>query len=281
MSEKVRVAAARGLNVRARPTVASRRVGALPFGTVVTVHERRGAWGGVLAPLVGWIHLGYTVPAESTPGTWLEQEAVDLSKWNRVTELFWHSARPWVLILKATQGMLILDPRFGERWARARFEGWPVWAYHFYDPRYPGYAQAAVFLRTTGLRDDERAVLDLEWHPPEGKSSWAGREVLEFVRAIEEVTGKPPVIYTRRDVWMAYFGDSEDAWAEEHGWPLWVADHRDHRPVSAPLAVPGWNRWALWQYTHTGQWPGVAGHVDRSRVAKWFAEGERERATSD
>jgi len=271
MADKVRVTARRGLNVRVGPGTRHRRVGALPFGAVVTVVDRRGEWGAILAPLVGWIHLGYTEPVEdeeSAPGDWLDQEAVDLSKWNRLTDLFWASARPWVLVLKATQGMLILDPRFGERWARARFQGWPVWAYHFYDPRYPGYAQAAVFLRTTGLRDDERAVLDLEWYPPEGKEAWAAKEVREFIRAIEEVTGKAPVIYTRRDVWVRYFGE-EGAPDINARCPLWVADYRG---APAPLAVPGWERPAMWQYTERGRWPGVAGNVDRSRVARWFAE---------
>jgi len=274
MADKVRVTARRGLNVREKPSASSRKVGALPYGAVVTVHERKGVWGGIWqGALAGWIHLGYTEPVDDAPPVhdWLDSEAVDLSLWNRVGALFWRSMRPWVLILKATQGLGILDPTFGERWARARFLGWPVWAYHFYDPRLPGEAQAEVFLRVAGLQKGERAVLDLEWVPDYGKLTWAANEVEAWLRAVETATGSPPVVYTRRDVWMAYFGNSEDAWAERRGWPLWVADYR--HGVSKPLAVPGWSKWALWQYTGSGSWPGVAGQVDRSRVALWFAEG--------
>jgi len=283
MSERVRVTAGRGLNVREGPGTRYRRVGALPYGAVVTVHERKGVWGGIWqGALAGWIHLGYTEPVDDAPPVhdWLDSEAVDLSLWNKVAPLFWASARPWELTLKATQGIHILDPFFGERWARARFLDWPRRAYHFYDPAFPGEAQAEVFLRVAGLQQDEGVMLDVEWIAPHDRLTWAANEIETWLRVVEDATGKPPVVYTRRDVWMAYFGNSEDAWAERRGWPLWVADYR--QGVSKPLAVPGWSKWALWQYTGSGSWPGVAGHVDRSRVARWFAnevftasEGER------
>ena len=269
--DKVRVTARRGLNVRERPETQYRKVGALPYGAVVTVTERRGVWGGVwVNGTAGWIHLGYTEPVEDeTPSEWLDDDAVDLSLWNDVSRLFWRAKRPWVTIVKATQGVDILDPTFGGRWARLRWLDWPRWAYHFYDPHLPGVAQVEGFLRVAGLQQGERAALDLEWYPPRGKATWAANEVEAWLQAVEDATGTPPVVYTRWDVWTAYFGRSEEAWAEARGWPLWVADYRG---ASEPLAVPGWSRWALWQYTGSGSWPGVAGHVDRSRVARWFAE---------
>lgn len=271
MSRKVRVTAARGLNVRERPTVWSRRVGALPSGAVVSVVREEGTWGAILAPLVGWIHLGYTEPVdEPQDAYWLDDEAIDLSRWNRVEPLFWRAQRPWATVVKATQGINILDPCFGERWARLRFQGWRRWAYHFYDPAYGGKTQAVVFLRVTGLQGDERAVLDLEWYPPKGERTWAAGEVRRWIDLVERATGKPPVIYTRRDVWVAYFGEDGDSEISARC-PLWVADYRQ---VGEPLAVPGWDRVAMWQYTSRGRWPGVAGNVDRNRVARWFAEQE-------
>jgi len=275
MATKVRVTASRGLNVREGPGTQYRRVSALPFGTVVTVLQRSGVWGKIQTP-AGWIHLGYTEPVEDEPpadGFWLDgEEAIDLSLWNKLAPDFWRGAKPWALILKATQGLTILDPRFGERWARARFQAWSVWAYHFYDPSYPGYAQAGKFLRVTGLQDGERAALDLEWYPPEGKQAWAAREVREWIRAVEDVTGKPPVIYTRRDVWVAFFGEDGDADISQRCPLVWVADYREG--VTMPLSVPGWDKPAMWQYTCTARWPGVAGNVDRSKIARWFAEQE-------
>ena len=272
MAERVRVTAGRGLNVREGPGTQYRKVGALPYGAVVTVTERRGVWGGVwVNGTARWIHLGYTEPVDDAPPEhdWLDDEVVDLSLWNKVEPLFWRSKRPWVTVVKATQGLSILDPTFGERWVRLRWLDWPRWAYHFYDPQFPGEAQAEGFLRVTGLREGERAVLDLERIPAHERLAWAANEVEAWLQAVEDATGAPPVVYTRRDVWTAYFGRSEEAWAEAKGWPLWVADYRG---ASEPLAVPGWKRWALWQYTGSGSWPGVAGHVDRSRVARWFAD---------
>ena len=273
VTTKVRVTARNGLHVRERPTtILSRVVGALPFGAVVDIVQRRGVWGVILTPLRGWIHLGYTEPVSAPPaGDWLDDEAVDLSLWNRLTGLFWRSHRPWVLTLKATQGVTILDPRFGERWARARFLGWRRWAYHFYDPAHRGGAQAAVFLRVTGLEPGERGVIDLEWYPPEGSEKRAAQEVRDWLWAVADATGVSPVIYTRRDVWVRYFGEDGDAEIAARCPLVWPADYRN---VEAPLAVPGWERPALWQYTSHGRWPGVAGRVDRSRVARWFAEQE-------
>ncbi len=273
--DKVRVTAGRGLNVREGPGTQYRKVGALPYGAVVEIVERRGVWGGVWkGALAGWIHTGYTEPVEEAPPAdafWLDgDEAVDLSLWNRLAPDFWRGMKPWALILKATQGMNILDPRFGERWVRARFQAWRVWAYHFYDPRYPGGTQAALFLRVAGLQQDEQAALDLEWYPPEGEEAWAAKEVREFIRAVEDATGKPPVIYTRRDVWVRYFGEAGDPEISARCPLVWVADYR--HGVTMPLSVPGWDKPAMWQYTGSGSWPGVAGHVDRSRVARWFAE---------
>jgi len=272
MADKVQVTARRGLNVREGPGTQYRRVSALPFGAVVTVLQRSGMWGKIQTP-AGWIHLGYTEPVEDAlpERDWLDDEAVDLSLWNKVETLFWRSKRPWVTIVKATQGVGILDPTFGERWAQLRWRDWPRWAYHFYDPQLPGEAQADVFLRVTGLQQGERAALDLEWIAPYNKLTWAAGEVLAWLRAVEDATGVPPVVYTRGDVWAAYFGHSDESWAEERGWPLWIADYRG---TEEPLMVPGWTRWALWQYTSTGRWPGVSGNVDLSRVARWFAEQE-------
>jgi len=270
MADKVRVTAARGLNVREGPGTQHKRVGALPHGQVVEVIERRGVWGEIRSPVAGWIHLGYTEAVDDEPGEWVNAHAVDLSLWNRVTGLFWATARPWVLILKATQGVHILDPRFGERWARARFLDWRRWAYHFYDPRFDGLVQAAVFVRVTGVQRGERAMLDLEWYPPEGKQAWAANQVQVWIDAVEETSGKAPVIYTRKDVWEAYFGAQGDAEIAARC-PLMVADYRG---ADEPLMVPGWERVALWQYTSRGRWPGVSGRVDLSRVARWFDEQE-------
>ena len=277
MAERVRVIATRGLNVRTGAGTQYARVGALPYGAVATVVSRSGVWGEISAPLEGWIHLGYTEPVGAPPPdeegeAYIETPAVDLSLWNRVDSLFWATARPWVTILKATQGVSILDPHFGERWVRARFLDWPRWSYHFYDPAVPGEDQAEVFLRVSGIQQGERAVLDLEWIAPYDELTWAADGVDAWLSLVEQATGTPPVVYTRRDVWMAYFGDASHPWAEERGWPLWIADYRG---TEEPLMVPGWTRWALWQYTSTGRWPGVAGNVDLSRVAKWFDSQER------
>jgi len=265
---KMRVSAQVGLNVRRGPGVWYGRVGALAFGTVVEVRKRHGVWGRIEQPIPGWVHTGYLVPVrEDVNSDWLAQEGLDISSWQRrITSTFWASAQPWIVIHKATQGTRILDPRFGERWALLRWYGWRRGGYHFFDPDVSGLEQAKVFLRVTGIQNDEYAALDFEWRPKQRDRAWVRRQVRDWLHAVEDVIGDRSriLIYTGKYIWDEVIGETD--WAMDY--PLWIAAHG----ATAPALPQGWRRWALWQYTSKGTWPGISGRVDRNRIAKWFGE---------
>lgn len=265
---KVVVTAERGLNVRSCAGVTCRRVGALPRGTVVEVLERRGVWGRIASPLKGWLHTGYTRPVGENGGgesNWLPVDALDMSYYQRrLGGAFWNGApRPWMVILKATQGLRILDARFGERWARLRFAGWRRAAYHFYEPDAPGLMQAKVFWEVTGAQPGELLALDFERFPEGMAKATVVKGVRDFLAYLADKSGSAPPIYTSAYVWNSVIGETD--WARQY--PLWVAHYTTAAAPSLPL---GWERWALWQYG-AGYWPGVSGKVDRNRVHRGFA----------
>lgn len=264
---KVIVTAQRGLNVRSCSSIACKRVGVLPHGTIVDVLERHGVWGRIAAPVTGWLHMGYTRPVHDDEASWLPVDALDMSHYQRrLSNLFWNGAvRPWMVILKATQGTFILDSRFGERWARLRWAGWRRAAYHFYDPDVSGLEQAKAFWRVASTQPGELLALDFERFPQTWSHGRVRREVKDFLTYLEDKSGSRPLIYTRADVWDGVMG--ADAWHRDY--TLWVAHYS--QTAETPLLPVAWDQWALWQYG-IGRWPGVSGKVDRNRVHKDFAE---------
>ncbi len=269
---KVEVTAERGLNVRACAGVTCKRVGALPHGTVVDVLERRGVWGRIAAPVSGWIHTGYTRPVgDGDEQAWLPVDALDISHYQRrLSSAFWNGAvRPWMVILKATQGLRILDPRFGERWARLRWENWRRGAYHFYEPDAPGLPQAKVFWNVVGTQPGEVLALDFEWFPEGMANATVVKGVRDFLAYLADKSGAAPLVYTSAYVWNRVIGETD--WAQQY--PLWVAHYTT---AEQPMLPAGWHSWALWQYG-AAPWPGVSGKVDRNRVHRDFAEAYAER----
>ncbi|MCE9572386.1 MAG: FG-GAP-like repeat-containing protein [Deltaproteobacteria bacterium] len=200
-------------------------------------------------------------------------EGVDVSDGQGAID--WAAARgagiEWAAI-KATQGTYNTQATFAANWQHARAAGVLRGAYHFFDPREDGVAQAQHFLAVVGplAADDLPPMLDLEC--PDGNSAclgWAGgtgatpaglirQRVIAFLDTVEQATGKRPIVYT----FNAYFSSNGVDTTGLDRWPLWIA-----YPVSggcfqfpAPWAQP-----AMWQWSWTGQVPGIAGGVDRDR----------------
>lgn len=155
--------------------------------------------------------------------------------------------------VKATEGEGFVDTLLPAHVAAARAAGVKVGAYHFLRPR-PG--------RTGGAEADDfvrqlRAVAPLDLRPAcdvEVTSlSPAATEIYveQFLDAVQAATGDRPLIYT-----YPYF---IHPWRSAHEAGLWIADYRGRK---AP-EIPGpWPRWLIWQYSSSGQVPGVGGHCD-------------------
>lgn len=177
------------------------------------------------------------------------------------------------------------DPYYLRNYKLARGEGLRVGAYHRAFASDPGTevdgiasakldarAEANVFADTVGqLRGrDLLPVLDLE-------TPFTGLDELElraWVKAwlarVERRLGARPIIYTNNSSWQATGDTTRFALA---GHPLWVANF----DVPSPL-VPAddWagQSWTIWQYTSSGGVPGIAGNVDKNKLARGFGRIE-------
>ena len=169
---------------------------------------------------------------------------------------------------KCTEGTTYTDPRFKENWEGIGAAGLLRGAYHFYDSTSEGTAQAEHFLQVMGAitTNDMAPMLDLEVFKASSVSEYQG-EVLNFLKTVEQATGRKPIIYTAPS-----FGDrylNVPAFGE---YPLWIAEYG----VEAPRVPEAWKSegksWNIWQNNSKASVPGINGNVDHD-IFKGNLEG--------
>jgi lysozyme len=194
----------------------------------------------------------------------LQVQGIDASRYQGTID--WAAAKRagvTFAMLKATEGGDVADSAYLENAAAARRAGIRVGAYHFYYFCTPPAQQAAWFIaHVPAHTGDLPPILDIEWNhasrtcnrEPDGPEVRA--EVQTFLDILTRHYGQRPVIYTTPDFWrqtqLAALGN-EDFWLRS------VAGHPSQ-------TLPG-ARWTFWQYTGTGQVPGVRGPVDLNAFA--------------
>jgi lysozyme len=201
-------------------------------------------------------------------------EGVDVSEaqgfvdWDAV-----HAAGVDFAIIKATQGTYDTQSTFADDWAGAQAAGVIRSAYHFFDPTEDGVAQAQHFLAVVGTLGpaDLPATLDIECPTGSADTTCLGTgrsdaasatdiatRMWDFIHAVEQATGKKPLIYT----YGSYFASNGIDTTGLGAYPLYVAD-----PVAGSCfdVLSPWSSAVLWQYSFTGSVPGIADAVDRDR----------------
>jgi GH25 family lysozyme M1 (1,4-beta-N-acetylmuramidase) len=150
------------------------------------------------------------------------------------------------VLMKATQDIDFIDPRFPTNLARARAAGLAVGAYHFFDYTLDGRSQADHFLDRVeaagGIDDALPPVVDVECWGPIGASIHAvsTARLRDFVERVYERTGRLPMVYTSVFMWREVVGNAEGF----EDLPLWAACWGCDEP---PSLAPGWDDWAFWQ----------------------------------
>ncbi|KAA2238160.1 glycoside hydrolase family 25 protein [Salinarimonas soli] len=203
---------------------------------------------------------------------------IDISRWQ--SEIDWdavRSAGTQFVFMKATEGGDHIDPKFRENWAGARAAGIPRGAYHFVFWCRPAHEQAEWFKANVPNDPDALPpVLDVEWNghsrtcPKTLPRETAQEKIRILLRAMEEHTGKRPIIYTD----ITFHRDVFEGTTEFDTYPFWlrsVAAETHQRYVG--------RRWTFWQYTTTGRVPGIRGDVDRNAFYGSTAEWRRFLAT--
>jgi lysozyme len=187
---------------------------------------------------------------------------IDVSHWQGAID--WRAVEAGGIAFafaKATEGATHTDPAFAANWAGMGGTRIIRGAYHFFRPQTDPAAQAAHFLRTVQLgASDLPPALDVEVTDGVDRATLVGR-VLAWLDAVEQGTGKRPIVYTYQN-----FHDTHLA-GSLAGYPLWIA-----RYGGTPPSVPGWR---FWQYSDAGSVSGIPAAVDLD----WFNGSEAELRT--
>jgi lysozyme len=154
--------------------------------------------------------------------------------------------------IKATEGIDFRDTRFGENWAQARAQGLLTGAYHFFTFCSPGLAQAENFL-AVAPREARTLPLAVDVEFTGNCQGWTNideirQELLIFEEHVRAHVGYAPLLYTTEDVRL------ELVPADLHAHGYWVRSLWGQPSDEI--------RWHFWQYSDTGNVPGVSGEVD-------------------
>lgn len=158
-------------------------------------------------------------------------------------------------LIKATEGLGYVDPKFSQNTKAANGVKIPVGFYHYAHPeKNKALDEARMFVNATkGYQAQLPYVLDLEG----SEAAAIDRAILSlwaytFMKEVQRLTGANVMLYTG-----AYFArDQLNNILSE--FPLWIA----HYGSETPLTNDTWKDWTFFQYTSSGSIPGIIGNVD-------------------
>lgn len=204
---------------------------------------------------------------------------IDVSKFQ--TTVDWQTAQAngvSFAFIKATEGGDQIDPLFSQHWRGAARAGVPRGAYHFFYHCRPAIEQARWFIANVPRSPKALPpVLDMEWTPTSptcrirNSPEYIRSEAQIFIAALQSHYGQRPILYTAID----FFQDNE-LWRVQ-GADFWLRSVAAH-----PSDLYAGQKWTFWQYSGTGQVPGIAGKVDLNAFAgtardwdAWLAANQR------
>ena len=198
-----------------------------------------------------------------------QAKGIDLSAWNTVTD--------WVQVgkaglsfafIKATEGNGY-EADYKSHWEGAGSIGLLRSNYHFHRAAVSGTLQADYFLKRA-TKGELPPVVDFEDAEGLKLSNITGATMLDNLRAclerIESAWDCLPIVYSGLWFIQACLNESPNynpRWLTKY--PLWIA-HYTHNPDVPPLK-PAWWDWKFYQYTSSGQVPGISGRVDMNVFA--------------
>lgn len=171
--------------------------------------------------------------------------------WQQVKAMREDSVSISFAFVKATEGLLGVDPYFKRNWREAPKVGIVCGAYHFLHPNKNGLWQARFFLQNAPMEaGDLPAVADIE--RLDGVSPAAMRKELKaFLKHVGEKTGTKPIIYTNLSFYVDYLAGYFE------GYPLWLANYHQ-----AELPVNLKTNWWFWQHSDIARVNGINHTVD-------------------
>lgn len=157
------------------------------------------------------------------------------------------------VIMKATEGSDMVDPKYAENVAQAREGHMIKGSYHFMTTLSDIETQIENFKKNAVVeKGDFPPVLDIE--TPHKRVREVGEDniramALKWLKAVEAHYGVRPVIYTN-DLFRKEYLDTP----EFRDYDFWLARYSRKGPESG--------KWILWQFTQTGRPRGISGSAD-------------------
>jgi len=171
--------------------------------------------------------------------------------WEKVKAVNEDSVHITFAFIKATEGILSVDPYFQRNWREAPKAGIICGAYHYFKPSKNGAWQARFFLQTAIIdKGDLPLVVDVEElnHVTPEKMR---QQLKEFLTVVEKKTGTKPIIYSGVSFYQDYLAGYFS------GYKLWIANY--HQPE---LTMTKGDDWSFWQHSDRATVTGINHVVD-------------------
>ena len=171
--------------------------------------------------------------------------------WYQVRAMEEDSVRIRFAFIKATEGLLTVDPYFKRNWREAAKVGIICGAYHYFRPKKSGDWQARFFLQNVNVeKGDLPMVVDIETLDglPPAKMR---KELGDFLAFLEIKTGAKPIIYSG----LSFYNDYLKGYFDDY--PFWIAHYyKDHLNVNSST------NWQFWQHSDIARVNGINHTVD-------------------
>jgi lysozyme len=171
--------------------------------------------------------------------------------WSMVKGMEEDSVHVTFAFIKATEGIMLVDPYFQRNWREGPKVGVICGAYHYFRPKYSGKWQARFFLQNVKTESgDLPMVVDIEELDgvPQAKMR---QELTDFLKQVEAKTKVKPIIYSGLSFYQDYLSGYFDAY------PLWIAHY--YQPQ---LQTGGNIKWKFWQHSDKAKVNGINHVVD-------------------
>ncbi len=170
-------------------------------------------------------------------------------------------------IARISDGTAYPDSQFTNNWKGMKSAGLVRGAYQFFRASVSPTAQAdlvASMLHSAGGFESTDLPIVMDIETADGQSSSTVQANMKaWLAAVEQKTGKKPIIYTA-EFMSSVIGGGFGAYT------LWVANYG----ATCPAMPSGWSKWKFWQYADNGSVSGIGGAVDLDEFNGTLAELE-------
>lgn len=171
--------------------------------------------------------------------------------WQRVRATHEDSISVSFAFIKATEGVLKVDPYFKRNWHEAPKNGIITGAYHFFRANRDGKWQARFFLQNVAIESgDLPPVVDVETLDNQ-TPDLLRKQLQAFLTYVHLKTGVKPIIYTQLSFFADYLAGNFNEYT------LWIA-HYNHPELQIEQSI----NWRFWQHSETAKVNGISSYVD-------------------